>query len=409
MKNTYPYIIGGVVLLFFVVLLLGSKGRPAQQRRMDERITLRHQDKIPYGTAVAKELLPSLFPTASVQDDARYPGSWDGINAYDSNQAVILIADYLDADTDELNELRSFAAHGNSVFVIARSFSDATANFFNLTFNNYYDLFAGSQQDSLRIQLQAPVFSTDTVFFTYPGRRYEGSIRKFDSARTTVLGRNEGGWADFIGMKKGSGNIYLHTAPLAFSNYFILHKQNATYYQAALSVLPKGVKTVLWNEYFLQKISTPKEGDNDVNWLGALMKQPAFKWGFLTALATLILYVLLGMRRKQRIIPPYEKPKNDSLDFVKTLGRLYYDGSDHKNLAGKMSAYFLEHVRSKYKIATHTLDDEFVKSLQAKSGYPEEELKQLINEIKQVQNLPNISEENLAGFYKRLELFYQNT
>ena len=33
-----------------------------------------------------------------------------------------------------------------------------------------------------------------------------------------------------------------------------------------------------------------------------------------------------------------------------------------------MAAYFLEHVRNRYKLATGTLDDDFIKNLQYKSG-----------------------------------------
>ena len=66
------------------------------------------------------------------------------------------------------------------------------------------------------------------------------------------------------------------------------------------------------------------------------------------------------MRRKQRYIPVVAKPKNDSLDFVKTIGRLYYDKGDHKNLSRKMGAFFLEHVRSRYKLPTGTLNEEFI-------------------------------------------------
>jgi hypothetical protein len=115
------------------------------------------------------------------------------------------------------------------------------------------------------------------------------------------------------------------------------------------------------------------------------------------------------MRRRQRMIPPFERPKNDSLDFVKTLGQLYYDRKDHKNLATKMAAYFLEHVRSKYKLPTHTLDDVFVQALHFKSGYPEAETQKIITSIHNIKTAPGITEWQLADFHKDLELFYQNT
>jgi hypothetical protein len=92
MKKAAPYIIGSIALLLLVALL-ANRYKP--QRRLDERITLRQRDKIPYGTAVAKGLLWSLFPQAVVYNDTRYPGSWDNIDPEQPRQAVVLVADYL--------------------------------------------------------------------------------------------------------------------------------------------------------------------------------------------------------------------------------------------------------------------------------------------------------------------------
>src|SRR6266496_5711388 len=156
--------------------------------------------------------------------------------------------------------------------------------------------------------------------------------------------------------------------PLAFSNYFLLHKENMHYYENALSVISSTVKKIVWDEYYLYKKGnqTPRKG-----WLTVLLGFPALKAALLTAIFALLLFVLLEMRRKQRYIPFLPKPKNESLDFVKTIGRLYYDKGDHKNLCHKMAAYFLEYVRSRYKLATNNLNENFIKLLQYKSGADE--------------------------------------
>ena len=115
------------------------------------------------------------------------------------------------------------------------------------------------------------------------------------------------------------------------------------------------------------------------------------------------------MRRKQRMIPEWAKPKNESLDFVKTIGRLYFDKGDHKNLAKKMGAYFLEHIRNQYKLVTHTVDDDFINAVHHKTGYPLEELKNIVTFIQFSNTAPAVSESQLSNFHKQLELFYQNT
>jgi hypothetical protein len=166
------------------------------------------------------------------------------------------------------------------------------------------------------------------------------------------------------------------------------------------------VNTIVWNEYYLTR-RAPKEQEPNV--LRVLWQYPSFRWGLITIIATLLLYVLSAMRRRQRLIPYYAKPANDSLDFVRTIGRLYYERRDHHNLAKKMAAFFTEHVRNHYKILQPTLDETALQELHAKSGYDYVELKKIAAFIEYLETYTFITEQELARFYQRLTLFYQKT
>jgi hypothetical protein len=184
------------------------------------------------------------------------------------------------------------------------------------------------------------------------------------------------------------------------------------YYEDVLSVISPETKTIVWDEYYLTKRyynDRRSPDDRRGGWLSAMFSYPALKWALLTALFTLLLYVLLEMRRKQRYIPVVAKPRNDSLDFVKTIGRLYYDKADHKNLCRKMAAYFLEHVRNRYKLPTAELNEEFIKNLQYKSGLNEAEIRSIVLFIKEMESAPVISDHQLMYFHKQLEFFYSKT
>ncbi len=115
------------------------------------------------------------------------------------------------------------------------------------------------------------------------------------------------------------------------------------------------------------------------------------------------------MRRKQRIIPIIEKSKNDSLDFVQTIGRLYYDKKDHKDLSKKMGIYFLDHVYNRYKLPADNLDEGFIHALHLKTGYDINKIKTIVNFIIHGENNSKIKEQELADFHNQLESFYQNT
>ncbi len=176
--------------------------------------------------------------------------------------------------------------------------------------------------------------------------------------------------------------------------------------QQAFSLIPDNVSKVVWNEYYLTKRERPPP---EPNWLSVLFQYESFKWAFITAISALLIYVISEMRRRQRLIPLFDKPKNDSLNFVQTIGRLYYDRKDHKDLGNKMSLYFLEHIRNRYKISTDPLNETFMKTLHTKSGYPERDIQEIVRLIIQSNKEDVLDEGQLSQLNNELEKFYQNT
>jgi hypothetical protein len=173
-------------------------------------------------------------------------------------------------------------------------------------------------------------------------------------------------------------------------------------------LISPGTKKIAWDEYYLRK-RFPRDHEERTGWMKVLFRFPELKAALLTAIFTLLLFVLIEMRRKQRHIPVMIKPRNDSLDFVKTIGRLYHDKSDHKNLCRKMSSYFLEYIRTRFNLLTNKLDTDFIRSLQIKSGYPENDINEIVSFINYLDDSNAISDDQLIAFHKKLESFYQNT
>ena len=406
MKSFIPYIIFALVVSAVILLLFTGDNK--KNHRFDGRITLRAKDKIPYGSFIAFESLKRFFPKATVQVSKQEPGYWDSISNFDPGHLVVIISPTFNADEQEMKKLLGFVENGNDVFISTMDISYEVTQIIKCDANSaegmiyYFEQTAG--EDLLSVSLAKPPFTNKTRF-SYPGKRYDFYFYKTDSATSTVLGYEKNDHPNFIHLKAGSGNLYLHLAPLTFSNYFLLHKNNISYYENLLSVISPDTKRIIWDEYFINKRKREEESSG---WLSAFLTHKALKWALLTAMITLMLYVLSEMRRKQRIIPVISTPRNDSLDFVKTIGRLYHDKGDHKNLGRKMSAYFLEHVRSRYKLATSNLNDEFVKNLHGKTGVHEEEITAIIQFINSIDTMAEMSDRQLAMFHKKLETFYRN-
>jgi tetratricopeptide (TPR) repeat protein len=416
LKKSLPYIIAAVVVVLLIILLTAS----SRKREFDDRITFRRTDKIPYGTYVAYQSLQYLFPSSKISVNHAAPGSSPEINAFGQNQALIIVTPQFLPDQDEMTELIDFAKRGNEVFISAKRISQPAQELLRCeVMASYYGLptSTGAFEDSLDVKLDFKPQIAEQDYF-YPGYRFDSYFLRYDSMVGNQFGfaiNNKEGTnrrlPDFMALKAGNGHIYLHLAPICFSNYFLLYHKNIDYYNKALSVIPENENKIVWDEYYLHKYyysdsQNGKKSKNDI--LSGLMSHPAFRAAVWLIIIVLSLYVLQEIRRKQRYIMEVPRPRNDSMEFVKTIGRLYYEKADHKNLTKKMTAYFLEHVRNRYKLPTAQLDENFIMNLQMKSGQPENNIREIVSFIQQVEESPEISSKQLESFHKSLEDFYQS-
>ena len=92
-------------VLVCAVVLLFLTGSHKTNRRFDPRITLRQQDKIPYGTYVAHKNLEYIFPGAQIYTSRREPGYWDSLSMHLSGQVYIVIASRFIASEQEMKKI----------------------------------------------------------------------------------------------------------------------------------------------------------------------------------------------------------------------------------------------------------------------------------------------------------------
>jgi len=407
MKIKLPYII--LLLVSVAALFMIFIGRRSG-KTFDDKLSFHKKDKIPYGYWVAYNNLKHLFPEASISADKKEPGYWDSLSVYDSKQTLLIFSPYFYPGHDEMDKLLNFVKNGNDIFISSVFFSQIAQDRFgiNTSYSSFNFLYSQREEDdTLRLSLHTNEFKPKE-YYQYPGRKVATYMGKKNEEVTYTLGYDEFNRVNFIQLRSGKGNVYIHTAPLAFSNYFLLHKNNIRYYESALSFIPKDVKQVVWDEYYLAKRNNQGEDEDKKGFMSVLFQFPGFKWAFISALILLLLYVLSQMRRKQRYIPVLKKPVNDSMEFVKTIGRLYFEKADHRNLSRKMSAFFLDHIRTRYNISVANRNEEFINAVSYKTGYPAESLRNIINFINNIESI-SISDTQLKNFHRNLEDFYSKT
>ena len=70
-------------------------------------------------------------------------------------------------------------------------------------------------------------------------------------------------------------------------------------------------------------------------------------------------------KRNQRLIPVITPLKNQTLAFTRTIANMYYEKSDHKNIATHKINYFLEYIRITHRLSTLKIDASFYEKLAA--------------------------------------------
>lgn len=407
MKKILAYILCCFVVLNFCAC--------KKMHEFNDTITLRRNDKIPYGTYASYKLLQKEFPHAVIETNRYPPAGWKNLSNDSTKQVLLIVTKSFDPSESDLDYLTGFVQKGNYVFISTSQLTRNAAKFFKLRTKQHYNYYA----IGLHLHHEFDPFDTTAVildtasfqqpyFYQYPGADFTNQFSSIDSSFSYPLGYSKDTNLNIIAIHSLKGTFFIHSAPVTFTNFFLLYKNNREYFEKLMALLPADAKKIVWDEYYLNQnfnnISQPKQG-----LLTVILKIENFQWAFWVAILLLGLYLLTEIKRKQRIIPNYEKPKNDSLEFVTTIGKLYYEKADHKNLAEKLSLYFLDYVRNQYKISTAEINDTFVQQLAVKSGKDVNDIQSITEMMHKINLSETITQKQLMDYYEKLEHFYKTT
>ena len=233
MRKALPYI--GLVLLVSAIAFLFTYKKP---HAFDDRITLSYRDKIPYGTYAAYKLLQKEFPHAEIQTNRYAPGEWKILTSDSTKQVLLIVAKMFNPSEEELDYLTGFIQKGNFVFVSAYEITSTAAKFFKLKEKSHPDFFKLTLDihhpfnpfDSTVIQLDSNSFK-EPIFYQYPGADFTNSFIKTDSVFTYPLGYSAEANANLVAIHSMKGIFFLHNAPIAFTNFFLLYNDNRQYFE----------------------------------------------------------------------------------------------------------------------------------------------------------------------------------
>ena len=121
-----------------------------------------------------------------------------------------------------------------------------------------------------------------------------------------------------------------------------------------------------------------------------------------------LLYMIFGARRRQRIIPVLEPNTNTSLEFISTIGRLYFIQNNHRKLALQKVKLFQAFIRQRYHIQSARADDDFFNKLALRSEVNIDLIRKIYLLSGNINNSSIVSENTLIELHQLMDRFYKN-
>lgn len=366
----------------------------------DLRETYQYKDTKPFGGYVAHALLTEIYPDKLININKKSFSKFREETYADSSSFYLSISKNFFSTKADVKAILDFVEEGHTFFISAAYIDTVLLDkvYCRQSNNNPLSMFFGLPYSEGHLTVQ-----DSFNYFYHPFYNYFSEV---DSLTGRVIGRSQGGQPNLIVLFIGKGRLYLHCDPRAFSNYFLLNKDNYAYMTQALQYSKEKPGNIFWDDFYNKK-NYPEDGDRR-SALSILFQYPELTIAFWILLAMLLLYILFNGKRKQRIIPVIKPVENTSIAFTQAIAALYMAEKDNKSIAEKMITYFNEHIRHRYFLNMHGSAKLFTQSLSKKSGVSFESVQALYNTIEQVQLAEQVSDFELLSLNEQIQQFYKN-
>ncbi len=397
-KLLYLYLFSAII-----VLLAGCSG--CNQNKMPSLVeTYNKKDKNPFGASIAYRQIKAIFHNYNIQDKKLdFKNTWENIS--DTGSLYICMAPKFFVTDEEVSAMMEYVEAGNSLFISAGYIDELLMNKTGCSevFNSpVLDEIFGKMKNTSVSGVVQP--ESRYGYYYHP---FENYFINIDSSTTRVLGYNERNKPNFIVYFRGKGKLYLQCDPRAYSNYFLLKENNYLYLKNSLAFTDNKPQHIYWDDHYY-KLNGRTNEERDFSSFGEIMKHPPLKAAFWLSLLLLLLYILFGGKRVQRIIKQLKPNENTTVTFTETIGRLYLQKKDNKNIAEKMVTYFNEYIRNTYFLNTNHVNDDFVAVLSRKSGIEKDKVDTLYRSIAATQGSDVVSDYQLLSLQEQIQQFYKN-
>jgi hypothetical protein len=440
MKGSRIFIV--CITLFLLVMFLIQLQMPKQ---FSWTPTFAHDDRNPFGCYVVDSMLSHAMPNGyTVQNKTLYQ-----LSKEDKKQGVLIVSNKLHLSKLDIKSMENIVKRGGKVMIVGRSENDNDYEMdsllfskFGMRFNNayrYFDLSAlrrniekqteglidtiswvGSREMyprkkyttySMLMNSQIVIYKTMPVHNLAFYKEYDEETGSGSNSSQSSALDEENAVSCTIAAKysKGKGELIMVGAPLLFTNYGMLSGNLSGYIFRLMSQMKD--LPVVRTQVYMEAPNAKMTGGNQESPFRYFLEQPPLRWALYLTVLTILIFMLFTARRRQRVIPVVEKPKNKSLEFVQLIGTLYYHRHDNTDLVRKKIIYFAEELRRRWMIdVMDTADNDRIFSvISQKTGMAYENVAGIIKGLRLVYYLEiNIPSEDMRRYIDQMNEILKN-
>ncbi|PCJ86574.1 MAG: hypothetical protein COA57_06065 [Flavobacteriales bacterium] len=414
MNNNRKYLIVAGALIVLVAVFWAFFSNDSKPIINWEK-TYRKEDTNPYGTYLLYELLKSYEKKDSLYVLDRHLADTLKIEFEGKPKIYFFVGESMRlSNYSDMDSLLAFVKNGNIAFVsseylrnpfkeeifVDSYFKEIEDSTLSLSF--YHPDFSGKPKHEI-------LYKTADTVSVYDWN-YINMHQLFDDEESVKISyaEDDENKPVLVKVPYGKGWIYLHSVPLAFTNYSLLTENGLQYAENVLSHLPDG--DIYWDKYSklpydIWDKSGYKRPQKSI--LQFILSQPSLQWAYYLLLITLLVYMIFQGKRRQKIIPAIETTENSSLEFVDMVSKLYRQQKQHNKLIQQQEKIFLNFVRNKYYISTQEIDKGLIGKLSKKTQISEREIESIFNGFRFAHSTFEISDNFLITLHQKIENFYK--
>ena len=228
-------------------------------------------------------------------------------------------------------------------------------------------------------------------------------VRTLGLAEGMAKGQDKFRGANLVELPVGRGRMLIFTTPMALANFYLVQPDGRDYAERVLSHLTPG--DLLWDAG-TRNTTTPYQPAESP--LRFVLNHPALRMAWYLLLLIGLLYLVFRSRRRQAAIPLLNPKSNQSLEYLNTVAKLYYQQrSDHRAIGEMMREHFMGFLRERFHLRQPGLTEETALRLISLTGIDAASVRSLFRRLSELDSRYEFQDYSLLRLHRELQQFYE--